>query len=156
MKPQPKKIEAMERMKPPTNVKQLKRFIGMVNFYRDVFEKRSHILAPLTQLAADCGKRKGKKPKMPWRWELSHQQAFDEAKSMLSKEATLAFPDFEKPFHLYTDASDVQLGATLVQDGKPLGFYTRKLSASQLNYTVGEKELLGIVEGVKSFEGMIL
>ena len=52
LKPQPKKIEAMDRMKPPTNVKQLKRFIGMVNFYHDVFKKRSHILAPLTKLAA--------------------------------------------------------------------------------------------------------
>ena len=74
---------------------------------------------------------------------------------MLSTEAELAFPDFDKPFHLYTDASDVQLGATLVQDGKPLGFYTRKLNAAQLNYTVGEKELLGIVEGLKAFEGMV-
>jgi hypothetical protein len=62
---------------------------------------------------------------------------------------------FNKPFHLYTDASDIQLGATLVQDGKPLGFYTRKLNSAQLNYTVGEKELLGIVEGLKTFEGVI-
>ena len=74
---------------------------------------------------------------------------------MLAKEAKLAFPDFLLPFHLYTDASDRQLGATLVQNGKPLGFYTRKLNTAQLNYTVGEKELLSIVEGVKAFEGMI-
>ena len=58
-------------------------------------------------------------------------------------------------FNLYSDASDIQLGATLVQKGKPLGFYTRKMNAAQLNYTVGEKELLGIVEGMKAFEGMI-
>ena len=50
---------------------------------------------------------------------------------------------------------DRQLGATLVQDGKPLGFYTQKLNSDQLNYTVGEKELLGIIEGFKAFEGMI-
>ena len=67
----------------------------------------------------------------------------------------LAYPDFEKPFDLYTDASDLQLGATLVQDGKPIGFYTRKLNSAQLNYTVGEKELLGIVEGFKAFEGIL-
>ena len=135
--PQPKKIEAMKRMLPPTNVKQLKRFIGMVNFYRDVFPRRSHILAPLSDLAAKCSTRKGSSPKHPWSWETKHQQAFEEAKRMLSKEAELAFPNFAKPFHLYTDASDVQLGATLVQDGRPLGFYTRKLKAAQLNYTVG-------------------
>ena len=74
---------------------------------------------------------------------------------MLSKEAILAYPDFLKPFDLYTDASDVQLGATLVQEGKPIGFYTRKLNGAQINYTVGEKELLGIVEGFKAFEGIL-
>ena len=74
---------------------------------------------------------------------------------MIKSEVKLAFPDFTKPFHLYTDASDIQLGATLVQNGKPLGFYTRKLSDTQTNYTVGEKELLGIVEGLKAFEGVI-
>ena len=74
---------------------------------------------------------------------------------MVIKEAELAFPNWELPFHLYSDASDCQLGATLVQEGKPLGFYTRKLNAAQLNYSVGEKELLGIVEGMKAFEGMI-
>ena len=70
-------------------------------------------------------------------------------------EAKLAFPDFIKPFHLYTDASDIQLGATLVQDGKPLGFYTRKLNKAQRSYIVGEKELLGIVKGLKAFAGVI-
>ena len=72
---------------------------------------------------------------------------------MLKKAAVLAYPDFEKPFDLYTDASDLQLGATLVQEGKPIGFYTRKLNSAQMNYTVGEKELLGIVKGFQAFKG---
>ena len=58
---QPKKIEAIMRVPPPMNVKQLKRFLGMITFYRDVFERQSHIIAPLTDLTADCGKRKGKR-----------------------------------------------------------------------------------------------
>jgi hypothetical protein len=75
---------------------------------------------------------------------------------MLSKEARLLYPDFPKPFDLYTDASDLQLGAALVQEWKPLGFYTRKLNSAQMNYyTVGEKELLGIVEGLKAFDGVV-
>ena len=152
---QPKKIEAMERILPPKNVKQLKRWIGMINFYRDCFEKRSQILAPLTELAAECGKRKGTKAKSAQKWEKRHQIAFDESKRMLKERAALAFPDFSKPFSLYSDASDVQLGATLVQGSSVLGFYTRKLNSAQMNYTVGEKELLGIVEGVKAFEGVI-
>ena len=74
---------------------------------------------------------------------------------MIKTKVKLNFPDFEKPFHLYTDASDIQLGATLVQEGRPLGFYTRKLNNAQRSYTVGEKELLGIVEGMKAFNGII-
>ena len=64
-------------------------------------------------------------------------------------EANFVFPDFEKPFHLYIDTSDIQSGATLVQDGKPLGFYTRKLNNAHLSYTVGKKQLPEIVEGLK-------
>ena len=58
---------------------------------------------------------------------------------MLKKETLLSFPDFTKPFHVYTDASNRQLGATVVQEGKPLGFYTRKLNPAQKNYTVGKE-----------------
>ena len=90
-----------------------------------------------------------------FKMEKVHLRAFDKAKEMLQTEVKLAFPDFNKPFHLYTDASDIQLGATLVQDGKPLRFHTRKLNGPQTSYTVGEKELLGIVEGLKAFSGVI-
>ena len=74
---------------------------------------------------------------------------------MLGRQAILSYPDFRQPFDLYTDASYTKLGATLVQKGKPLGFYTRKLNDAQAKYTVGEKELLGIVEGFKAFEGIL-
>ena len=56
---------------------------------------------------------------------------------------------------MFTDVSNLQLGATLVQDGKPICFYTRKLKSAQQNYTVDEKELLGIIEGFKAFEGIL-
>lgn len=59
LKPQLKKIEAMTHILPPMNSKQLKRFIGMVNFYEDIWKKQSHILAPLTNHAAVTGKKKG-------------------------------------------------------------------------------------------------
>ena len=92
-----------------------------------------------------------------WYWGAAEQKEFELAKEMLTEHATLAFPDFEKPFdlYLYTDTSDKRLGEILVQSGKPLGLYTRKLNSAQLNYTVGEKELLEIIEGFKAFKGMI-
>ena len=83
----------------------------MVNFYRDLWPKRSKVLAPLTKLS--CIEPKN------WVWGSEQQKAFEAAKEMLSQEAVLQYPDFKKPFHLFTDASDVQLGATLVQDGIP-------------------------------------
>ena len=105
----------------PTNQRQLKMFLGMINFYRDLWPRQSHILAPLNKLAWT-------KSKKDWKWTEIEQAAFLEAKSMLKKETLLSFPDFTKPFHVYTDASDRQLGATVVQEGKHLGFYTRKLN----------------------------
>ena len=56
IRPQPKKIEAMTQIKPSTNSKQLRQFLGMVNFYQDVWPRRSHILAPLTKLSSKTGK----------------------------------------------------------------------------------------------------
>jgi hypothetical protein len=67
----------------------------------------------------------------------------------VSQETLLAFPDFEKEFHVYTDASNKQLGVVIIQEGKPLAFYSRKLNSAQTRYTTGEQELLSIVETLK-------
>ena len=74
---------------------------------------------------------------------------------MITTEAKLVFPDFSKPFYLYNDTSDIQLSATSVQYGKPLGFYTRELNKAQYSYTVREIELLRMVEDFKAFSGVI-
>lgn len=107
-------------------------------------------------MIAKTGKRIGlMKKQKPWIWEQEHQQTFEEAKRILVEEVMISFSDLSKPLHLYSDASNFQLGETLVQEGQPLRFYTWKLNLEQLNYTVGEKELLGIVDGNTDFEGMI-
>jgi hypothetical protein len=54
----------------------------------------------------------------------------------------LNFPDVSKSFHIYTDASDKQLGAVITQDEKPIAFYSRKLNSAQQRYTTGEQEVL--------------
>ena len=68
----------------------------------------------------------------------------------------LTFPDFSKPFHIYTDASDKQLGAVITQDEKPIAFYSRKLNSAQQRYTTGEQELLSIVETLREFRNILL
>ena len=74
----------------------------------------------------------------------------------MAREAILAFPDFSKEFHIWTDASDYQLGAVICQDEKPIAFYSRKLSSAQKRYTTGEQELLSIVETLKEFKNILL
>jgi hypothetical protein len=91
----------------------------MVQYYRDMWQKHSEMLAPLTDLVGECGEttttKKNKTKKKPWRWESIHQQAFDNVKATIAKEVVLAYPDFTKLFEIYTDASTMQLGSVITQ-----------------------------------------
>jgi hypothetical protein len=147
IQPQPKKVEAICRIKAPRTRRQLRHFLGMVNYYRDMWRRRSHLTAPLSRLVSKDVK---------WRWGEEEQEAFDAIKKVVSRETLLSFPQFDKPFHVYTDASNYQLGAVIVQEGKPLAFYSRKLNSAQRNYTTGEQELLSIVETLKEFRNILL
>jgi hypothetical protein len=117
-------------------------------------------LAPLTDLVGECGetkftKKNKTKKKKAWRWDPIHQQAFDNAKAAIAKETVLAYPDFLKPFEIYTDAFAMQLGAMITQGNRPIEFFSRKLSEMQQKYSVTEIELLAIVETLKEFKGML-
>jgi hypothetical protein len=122
IQPQPKKVEAISKLSPPKTKRQLRHFLGMINYYIDMWQKRSHMLAPPTGLVS---------PLVKYKWGEEKQKAFDEIKQKASQETLLAFPDFEKEFHVYTDASNKQLGAVIMQEGKPLDFYSRKLNSAQ-------------------------
>jgi len=63
-----------------------------------------------------------------WKWEPQHRKAFAMAKRIIAKETLLAYPNFNKPFQIYTDASQYQIGVVVSQDGKPIAFYSRKLN----------------------------
>jgi len=81
-----------------------------------------------------------------FKWTPECQHSFDELKKLISKEAPLSFPDHTKKFKIMPDASDRQLGAVLMQEDRPLAFFSKKLNKYQQKYTVGEKEMLGVVE----------
>ncbi len=117
------------------------------------------MLAPLTDLVGECRETKATKKngtkKKPWRWESIHQQAFEDVKATITKKVVLAYPDFTKPFEIYTDASTTQLGAVITQGNRPIAFVSRKLSKAQSKYSVTRIELLAIVETLKDFSGML-
>jgi hypothetical protein len=159
IKPQQKKVQAILALNPPNNVKELRHFLGMVQYYRDMWVKRSVMLAPLSDLVGECGEtkttRKNKVKKQPWHWDSIHQIAFDNVKTTIAKEVVLAYPDFTKPFDIYTDASTKQFGSVITQDNRPIAFFSRKLSGAQSKYTVTKLELLAIVETLKEFNLML-
>ena len=74
---------------------------------------------------------------------------------MITWEALLAYLDFQEELHVYSDASDYQLGGVIMQKNKPLAFYTWKLNKVQANYTTGKKELLSLVEMLKEFKNIL-
>jgi transposase InsO family protein len=150
VKPYPKKINAILAMETPKNMRQLRAFLGLVTYYRDMWPRRSHILAPLTELL------KTPKSSKIFPWKPIHDRAFQQMKSLVQADTMLVYPDHNKPFHIETDASDFQLGAVIKQTDKPVAFYTRKLNPAQKNYTTIEKELLSVVETLKEFRSMLL
>jgi hypothetical protein len=152
IKPQSKKVQAILALNPPNNFKELRHFLEMVQYYQDMWARRSEILAPLTDLVGECGETKTTRMN---KWDPMHQQAFDKVKAAIAKETVLACPDFSKPFEIYTDASSTQLGAVLTQDNKPIAFFSRKLSKTQQKYSVTEIKLLSIVETPEEFKGML-
>jgi hypothetical protein len=159
IKPQQKKVQAILAITPPKQVKDLRSFLGMIQYYRDLWARRSEMLAPLTSLVGECGHTKitkaKKTKKRPWYWDEVHQKAFDDVKAIIAKEVVLAYPDYSKEFEIYTDASSKQLGSVITQGNRPLAFFSRKLSATQQKYSVTELELLAIVETLKEFKGML-
>jgi hypothetical protein len=159
IKPQPKKVQAILMLNPPNNINELQRFLGMVQYYRDMWQKHSEMLAPLTDLVGECREtkttKKNKTKKKPWRWESIHQQAFDNVKATITKEVILAYPDLTEHFEIYTDASTMQPGSVITQGNRPIAFFSRKLSVMQTKYSVTKIKILAIVETLKEFQGML-
>ena len=141
-----KKVQAITNIKTPTTQNHVRSFIGLVNYYRDMWPRRSHMMAPLTKLTSKNVKLK---------WTDVEQKAFDKIKRHVAREVLLSYPNFNEEFVIHADASQTQLGGIISQKGKPVAFYSRKLSDAQTRYTTGERELLSIVETLKEFRTIL-
>ncbi len=147
VKPQPRKVQAILALNLPNNIKELRQFLGVVQYYREMWEKCSEMLASLTDLVREYRETKATKRngtnKKPWRLDSIHQQAFDNVKANIAKELVLAYPDFTKPFEVYTDASTMQMGAVITQgNNRPIVLFSRKLSKAQTKYSITKIKLL--------------
>ena len=102
VKTDPKKIQAMKAMEEPTNVKQLRKFLGSCSYYRRFVKDFSKIAYPLYDLTS---------PKKDFQWTEKHRSAFQKLKEKMSSPPILSFPAKNGKFILYTDASDFAIGS---------------------------------------------
>ena len=121
----------------------------MVNFYKDLWPKRSITLSPLTAM---IGKPKGH----PFIWTKECQDAVDGMKVIMIQDALIAYPKYGEPFDVHTDVSDYQIRGVVSQYSKPVAYFPCKFNKAQMNYTVTAKELLAIVETLNNFRSMLL
>ncbi len=146
MQPDPRKLDKIINLSRPTNKKQVRALIGLTSYYRKFIPNFSALAAPLTDLT-----KKGKSNTLVW--TDSQEQAFLSLKQVLSNFPILRLPDLEKPFIVRTDASEVGIGAVLLQDQEnekfPVMYVSRKLLEREKNYSTIEKECLAIVWGVQ-------
>ena len=147
IKPQEKKIQAILQLQEPTTKRQLRRFLGMLNYYRDMIPSKASICAPLNKLTSK---------NVPFNWTEAHRITFQKLKQAFAQAVLLAFPDFTKPFDVFADASGLQLGGLIMQGNKIIACYSRTLNAAQKNYTTMELELLSIVEILIEYRTLLL
>jgi hypothetical protein len=98
----------------------------------------------------------GLKKRAPIPWTDDMQQAFDKMHALMDANALATYPDYNKRFDVYTDASDFQSGAFIVQESRLIAYFSQKLSKSQQYYTVMENEMLSIIATLEKFQGMLL
>ena len=109
------------------------------------------MLKPLTELTG-----KGKFTWDPDPDNPVHNKAFEAMKALIVSDAFCAYPDHNQPFEMYTDSSEYQLGGEISNNGKPVAYYSQKLTASQKNYSTYEKEILAIYSTLVTFCTILL
>ena len=123
------KVVIVLNIQQPKTKQEARSFIGMVNYYKSLWPQRAHILAPLSE----CTSNK------PFSWDNNKERAFKAMKALMTHECINKYPNYIKPFEIYTDASDYQLSTAIIQDGSPIAYWSKKLTYTQCNYTTIDK-----------------
>ena len=148
VKPLEAEVSAISEFPVPICKRQLMRFLGMAGYYRKFCKNFSGIAEPLTNLLQKSTK---------FKWNFKCQDAFDRLKAILKSAPVLLAPDFDKCFKLAVDASDVRIGAVLLQKDNngidhPVCYFSKKFNKHQKSYSTIEKECLALILPIQQFE----
>lgn len=155
MRPTTEKVSAILNYPKPQTVVDLRRFLGMINFYRRNLPHAAEKQAPLNSFLV--GSKKNDKRKIDWSPEA--ENAFSQIKNDLANATAIAHPLPAAKLRIVSDASDFAMGAALEQHfndaWEPLAFFSRKFSPAQTKYSAYDRELTAMHEAVKHFRQLI-
>ena len=143
VKPNPKKVADILKLKLPLTTKQIKSFLGITGYYRKFIKDYAKVAQPLIKYLKKNTKINVNDP--------NYIQAFEKLKRIITEAPVLKYPDFNRKFKLVTDASQYAIGAVLQQNNHPICFASRTLNQHERNYSTTEKELLAIVWATNYF-----
>ena len=136
----PAKVEAIVNWPRPTNVSEVRSFLGMAGYYRRFVEGFSKLALPITKLLRKTNK---------FEWTAECENAFQELKERMVTAPILAIPEGNEGFVIYSDASKKGLGCVLMQKGKVIAYASRQLKPYEENYPTHDLELAAVVFALK-------
>ena len=153
--PDPEKLRVLREWPAPSKVREMQSFLGFINFYAEYLADATQLTAQLYDLTT------GHKGDDPIKLSPQNVAAFEEIKRKLCAAPQLAHPDLDRPFTLYTDASNIAVGAILLQRDsngveRPVSFFSKKLSSAQRNYSTFERECLAVICALEHFRVYLL
>jgi hypothetical protein len=141
--PDPKKVQAVKDAVPPTNVSELRSFLGMTNYSSRFIPHYASITEPLRCLTCQS---------TDWKWDEEQQNGFDKLKNELSSQTVINYFDPASEVKILVDASPVVLGAIMSQAHKNIAYASRALSDTESRYSQTEREALAIVWACEHFD----
>ena len=142
----PRKVEAVLKWERPTNVTEIRSFLGLAGYYRRFIEGFSIIASPMTRLT-----RKETK----WEWTDECEERFQELKKRLTTTPVLTLPSWTEGFVVYSDASGKGLGCVLMQHGKVIAYASRQLKTHEINYSVHDLDLATVVFALRVWRNFL-